>query len=161
MTQLLLYPYRKPLALTLAVAAVLLAQGAHAQRSGFRLPISLPPVTGTAPTLISCESILVKANPDSYPHCHCEFGPWSPFRFSSYGTSSNCTSGHKYVLESTRSHLSTQCTQQPSTESRTKDVCKWSLHTPTLLRIYIVITRIMRVLANLYHEFVKCLLAKL
>ena len=119
------YTCRRSLALTLAVAAVLLAQGAHARRSRFRFPMTLPPITGTASTLLSCDSVLVKANSDNFPHCHCEFGPWSPFKFSSYVSSSNCTSGHKYVLESTRSRLSTQCTQQPSTESRTKDVCKW------------------------------------
>ena len=125
LTQLSPYPYRKSLALTLAVAAVLLAQGAHAQRSTFRLPFTLPPTTGSVPKLISCESVLVKANPDNYPHCHCEFGPWSPFRFSSYGNSSNCTSKSKYVLVSTRSRLSTKCTSRPTAQRRTKDVCKW------------------------------------
>ena len=119
-----LHPCRRPLVLILAVAAVLLAHGAHAQRTGFRLPINLTPVTGTAPTLISCDSVLVKANPDDYPHCHCEFGPWSPFKFSSYQTSSTCPSGHKYVLESTRTRLSTKCTRRPATESKTKEVCK-------------------------------------
>lgn len=127
--QVSLYSCRRSLILTLAVAAVLLAQESHAQRRGFRLPISLPPVTGTPPFLISCESVLVKANPDNYPHCHCEFGPWSPYRFRSYGSSSTCPSGKKYVLDSIRRRLSTKCTKQPATERRTKDVCMWCLHT--------------------------------
>ena len=119
------YACRRSLTLTLAVVAVLLAQGgAHAQRSRFRFPMTLPPITGTAPTLISCESVLVKANPDNYPHCHCKFGPWSSFRFSSYASSSTCPSGHKYVLDSTRSRLSTKCTLRPTAQRRTKDVCK-------------------------------------
>ena len=121
---LCMYNCRRSLVLVLSVAAVLLAQGAHAQRSRFRLPFTLPPITGSIPKLISCESVLVKTNPDNYPHCHCEFGPWSPFRFSSYGNSSNCTSKSKYVLESTRSRLSTHCTSRPTTQRRTKDVCK-------------------------------------
>ena len=125
MTWLSLYPCRRPIVVILVVAATLLARGAHAQRSRFRLPFTLPHITGTAPTLISCDSVLVKANPNNYPHCHCEFGPWSPFRFSSYGKSSTCPSGHKYVLASTRSRLSTKCTLRPTTQRRTKDVCKW------------------------------------
>ena len=89
-----------------------------------RPPITFTPVTGTAPTLVSCDSVLVKVNPDDYPHCHCEFGPWSPFKFSSYQTSSTCPSGHKYVLESTRTRLSTKCTQKPATESQPREVCE-------------------------------------
>ena len=127
--QIPLHPCRRSLILILAMAAVLLAQGVYAQRRGFRLPISLPPVTGIPPTLISCGSVLVKANPDNYPHCHCQFGSWSPYQFSSYGSSSTCPSGKKYVLDSTRRRLSTKCTKQPTTERRTKDVCKWCLHT--------------------------------
>ena len=119
-----LHPCRRPLVLILAVAAVLLAHGAHAQRTRTRPPFTLTPVTSTVPTLISCDSVLVKANPDNYPHCHCEFGPWSPFKFSSYQTSSTCPSGNKYVLESTRTRLSTKCTRRPATESKTKEVCK-------------------------------------
>ena len=102
---------------------------AHAQRSRFRLPFTLPHITGTVPTQISCESVLVKTNPDNYPHCHCVIGPWSPYRFNSYRSSSTCPSGNKYVLESIRRRLSTKCTQQPATQRRTKDVCKWCLHT--------------------------------
>ena len=117
MTRLSLYPCRRPIVVILIVAATLLARGAHARRSRLNLPFTQHQ--------ISCESILVKANPDNYPHCHCEFGPWSPFRFSSYGSSSTCPSGHKYVLVSTRNRLSTKCTLRPTAQRRTKDVCKW------------------------------------
>ena len=71
MTWLSLYPCRRPIVVILVVAATLLTRGAHAQRSRLKLPFK--------EHQISCESILVKANPDNYPHCHCEFGPWSPF----------------------------------------------------------------------------------
>ena len=140
--------------LILVVAAVLLDQGAHAQRR-FRPPFTLPPINGTAPTLISCESVLVKANPENYSHCHCEFGSWSNYRFSSYESSSTCPSGSKYVLESTRRRLSNKCTRQPATERRTKDVCKWCLHTFMLIyqHIYIdtEIIEIEKFVAGLNH----------
>jgi len=122
MTWLSLHPCRRPLILVLAVAALLLAHGAHAQRT--RPPFTFTPIPGTVPTLISCDSVLVKANPDDYPHCHCEFGPWSPFKFSSYQASSTCPSGYMYVLERTRARLSSKCTQKPATEIQTKEVCK-------------------------------------
>ena len=118
-----MYPCRRSLILlTLAVAAVLLMHEVHAQRRRFRLPSTLP--TFTTPGTISCESVLVKAIPDNYPHCYCEFKPWSAYKYRSYQRTSSCPSGYKYVLESTRTRLSTKCTQQPVTQTRTKDVCK-------------------------------------
>lgn len=120
-----LYPCRRFFTLlTLAVAAVLLAHEVHAQRSGFRFPIYLPSLPGPTATSISCASVLVRASPDNYPHCYCEFGSWSSYKFRSYERTSTCPSGYKYVLESTRTRLSTKCTQQPATQRRTKDVCK-------------------------------------
>ena len=104
------------------MAAVLLLHGVHARRPIFRFPIPLPS-PGT-PGTISCQSVLVKASPDNYPHCYCNFGPWTAYKYSTYQRTSSCPSGYKYVLESTRTRLSTRCTQQPATQRRTKDVCK-------------------------------------
>ena len=54
-----------------------------------------PGIPGRQP--ISCNSYLVRSNPQAYPHC-CSPGPW---KFVNQTLDSTCPSGRRYVLKRT------------------------------------------------------------